>query len=419
MDLKHLKENSERIIKEFEAERNPGDARHIRYEIGWLLAKAEENSWDTFEDAYNERISGKDYSETTKNNKRYYFRCIYRKLHPGAMPVPPVYCHHGDPADMLRLSKGYRLLNSGYQGLLDTYVCLAKEDGKKRDTIFTHCSLASGFLRHLQEKGISSLEKASDGAVLSFFYADRLYEQQIRSYSYREKLAVVFRTCMADPEYSAGCRCVLGMIPAFRYVRKNVEYLTAQEAEALRESIDSEKLSLRDKAIMLLLFYTGLRSCDVASIKHSDINWENETINIIQQKTSEPLETAMLPAVGNAVFEYIHSMGNAHPDGYLFQETQAPGTHISAVKVRNVARKVYRLAGIRQGKGEHKGTHLFRHRAATKMLENGVGRAVISRTLGHTSPDSLGPYLHADFQHLGEFALDISGYPVPEEVFDT
>lgn len=418
MDLKHLKENRERIIKEFEAERDPGDARHIRYEIDWILAKTGKNSWDTFEDAYNERISEKDYSETTKNNKRYYFRCIYRKLYPGAMPIPPVYCHHEDPADMLRLSKGYRMLSPGYQRLLETYADLSKKAGKKRDTIFTHCSLASGFLRHLQEKGISELEKASDEAVLSFFYADRLYEHQIRSYSYKEKLAVVFRTCMADPEHSAGCSCVLGMIPSFRYVRKNVEYLTEQEAEALREGIESERLSPRDRAIMMLLLYTGMRSCDVASIKHSDINWENETIAVIQQKTAEPLEAAMLPAVGNAVFEYIRSMADAHPGGYLFQEPQDPGTHISAVKVRSVARKVYKLAGIRQGKGEHKGTHLFRHRAATKMLENGVGRAVISRTLGHTNPDSLAPYLHADFQHLGEFALDISGYPVPEEVFE-
>lgn len=86
--------------------------------------------------------------------------------------------------------------------------------------------------------------------------------------------------------------------------------------------------------------------------------------------------------------------------------------------MRSVADRVYRLAGIRQDKDAHKGTHLFRHHAATKMLESGVQRAVISKTLGHADPDSLGPYLHADFKHLREFSLSLSAYPVSEEVWD-
>ena len=293
---------------------------------------------------------------------------------------------------------------------------LQKRAGKKRDTIFTHCNLTAGLLRHLQEKGFCHLEEATEDSVMSFFYADSQYERQIRSYSYKEKLAVVFKACIAIKKYSVGCRHILHRIPSFGYVRKNVEYLTASEAEAIRESIDSGQLPLRDRAIMMLLLYTGMRSCDVASIKLRDIDWEGETISIVQQKTAEPLVIAMLPAVGNALFEYLCDGHSVSSSDYLFSEADAPKKHISAKAVRTVANKAYRLAGIRQNKGSHKGTHLFRHHAATKMLENGVQRPIISRTLGHTDPGSLAPYLHTDFKHLSEFALSLASYPVSEEL---
>ncbi len=47
MDLQDLKENRNRILKEFSEEMNDGDARHIRYEINWLLSKTDNNSWNT------------------------------------------------------------------------------------------------------------------------------------------------------------------------------------------------------------------------------------------------------------------------------------------------------------------------------------------------------------------------------------
>ncbi len=418
MDLRNLQENWEQLIKEFSEELNNGDARHIRYEINWLLSKANDNSWDTFEDAYKERISEKHYSDITKSNKRYYFRCICKKLYPGSVFAPRIYCHCEDPGDMVKLSKGYLELDQEYRDLLDAYVVLAKKAGKKRDTIFTHCNLTAGLLRHLQEKGFRHLGEATEDSVMSFFYADSRYEQQIRSYSYKEKLAVVFKTCMDIEEYSTGCRRILNMIPSFGYVRKNVAYLTTSEVEAIRDSIDSGQFPLRDRAIMMLLLYTGMRSCDVASIKPRDIDWESETISIVQQKTAEPLVIAMLPTVGNALFEYLCDGHPVSSSGYLFNETGAPEKHISAKAVRTVANKAYKLAGIRQNKGAHKGTHLFRHHAATKMLENGVQRPIISRTLGHTDPGSLAPYLHTDFKHLSEFALSLAAYPVSEEVWD-
>ncbi len=77
-----------------------------------------------------------------------------------------------------------------------------------------------------------------------------------------------------------------------------------------------------------------------------------------------------------------------------------------------------KAAGLRQKTGDRKGTHIFRHNLATSLLENGISRPIISQTLGHTAPDSLEPYLKADFIHLKKCAVSIEGFPVSEEVFD-
>ena len=50
------------------------------------------------------------------------------------------------------------------------------------------------------------------------------------------------------------------------------------------------------------------------------------------------------------------------------------------------------------------------------MLENGVPQPVITQTLGHTAPDSLEPYLRADFIHLKECALSVEQFPLAKEV---
>lgn len=418
MDLQELKDNRDRIITEYAEKQNHDTVRHIRYEIDWILSRYGNNNWETLEDAWAERVSSKKYSNRTRMNKKEYFRCIQKKLCPDSVPKKKIHCRYDtDPKERITASKTYLELNEDYQALLNKYILIAKEAGKKCDTVIVHCALAACFLRYLQEKEVKTLLEATDAAVMSFFYSDGTYEHQIRSYSFKEKLVVVFKNCASSEEYANGCQHVLNLIPNFRYVRKNVEYLTTSEIEAIRSCIDSEHFSPEECAILMLLLYTGMRSCDIAFLKISDIDWNRETLRIVQQKTAEPLEIPMLPSVGNAIFDYLKGEGTVKKHGYLFSGDDEE-RHISAKSVRYVAYKAYKTAGIRQGKGNRKGTHLFRHNTATKLLENGVQHPVISRTLGHASPDSLGTYLHADFKHLSESAISLEEYPLPWEVWN-
>ncbi|MBU3202553.1 tyrosine-type recombinase/integrase, partial [Clostridium estertheticum] len=102
---------------------------------------------------------------------------------------------------------------------------------------------------------------------------------------------------------------------------------------------------------------------------------------------------------------------------FLFLSETRPFTPLASRSIGSIVTKILRMVGIRQNKGDCKGTHIFRHYLASFLLGNGIPQPIISRTLGHTSPDSLEPYLKADFVNLKECALSIEKFSVAEDVF--
>jgi integrase len=210
----------------------------------------------------------------------------------------------------------------------------------------------------------------------------------------------------------------LAFLPALRETRKNVQYLTSEEIQKVKDTLaDGENtITLRDKAIGIIALYTGLRGCDIAGLTLGNIDWDRDLIYIRQQKTEAPLELPLTAVVGNAIYDYLTSERPYTESRYIFVSQLKPYKQLKNKSILNVAVRIMKAAGIRQSKGDRKGFHIFRHHFATTLLGNGVPQPVISRTLGHTSPDSLEPYLRADFSHLKECAISIERFPVPKEV---
>jgi Site-specific recombinase XerD len=179
----------------------------------------------------------------------------------------------------------------------------------------------------------------------------------------------------------------------------------------------SNSLSLRDRAIGKLSYYTGLRSCDITNIELSSIDWEYDLIRINQQKTEEPLELPLTATVGNAIYDYLTDERPPVDCPILFLTLTSPYRGMESATIWLVAARIMEEAGIRQSKGDRKGFHIFRHHLATTLLSNGVPQAVISNTLGHTATESVEAYLSADFVHLKECALSTASFPLSEGVF--
>jgi len=124
------------------------------------------------------------------------------------------------------------------------------------------------------------------------------------SSSTRVNIASVFRADIGI--YTEDARRILSYLPALRRNRKTIQYLTEEEVCSVRDALfcEDSPISLRDRAIGMLLYFTGMRSSDVSSLCFSDIDWENDEIRMTQKKRERTFTAAYSPC-GNAIYDYI------------------------------------------------------------------------------------------------------------------
>ena len=408
MNVHNLKDNYFKLISYLEArEYSKSYVDSIKREIKKILSLADSKKWSCYTDVY------LDYAKTSHSPS--FLR--YKRTIIGVIEQFDVHDRYPNGRRRHELFErgSYPLLSPEFKSIIDFYCEVEKKRGKKLTTIYTESHNASTFFLSLQHKGIDRLDRISEKAVLSIFISSD--ETLLRSCSYKKNITAVLKACI--PFYPEICPRLLSFLPALREVRKNIQYLTSEETKKIKGALsDGENLlTLRDKAIGLLAFYTGLRGCDIAGLALGVIDWDKDLIYISQQKTEIPLELPLTAIVGNAIYDYLTSERPHTESKYIFVAQHKPYERLKCKSIGNVAVRLMKVAGIRQAKGDRKGFHIFRHHFATTLLGNGVPQPVISKTLGHTSPNSLESYLSADFTNLKECAISIEHFSVPKEVF--
>ena len=409
MNVQNLRDNYLKLISYMET--NSYSKTYVdsfKREIKKILASEDSEEWSCYKDVYL-GYTKIPYSPNTLRDKRTVIGAIEQFDVHDRYP-------NGRRRHQLFERGSYPLLSPEFKSVIDLYHEVEKKRGKKKSaTVYTESHNASTFFLSLQQKGINSLGKTTEEAVLSIFMSPD--ETLLRSCSYKKNIAAVLKACI--PYHPETCPQILAFLPALRETRKNIQYLTSKEIQKVKGVLaDGENLlTLRDKAIGMLALYTGVRGCDIAGLTLDDIDWNRDFIDIKQQKTEIPLELPLTAVVGNAIYDYLTSERPHTESRYIFVSQLKPYERLKNRSIGNVAVLIMKAAGIRQSKGDRKGFHIFRHHVATELLGNGVPQPVISRTLGHTSPDSLESYLRADFPHLKECAISIEGVPVPKEVF--
>lgn len=147
----------------------------------------------------------------------------------------------------------------------------------------SHYSISAcrGLLLSLQSSGFQSLEDVTEKAVLDYFSHKKF------SSSTKVNIAPVFGAQTGS--YSDSARRILTYLPNLHRLRKNIQYLTEEETQAIRSVLSGNDggLCLCNRAIGAVLYFTGMRSSDVAGLKFSDIDWEKEEIRIIQKKLAK------------------------------------------------------------------------------------------------------------------------------------
>ena len=391
------------------------DNGYSRCQILWIkrcikLALNEGSSpeIDSYEQLYWREVQKRGYKDAAPVRKtlKSVLGCVKRFDLEGIYPLPNL-CH-----GFLAPAKNYDLLNDEYKSVIDYYEQTAKLGSKVANTISTERRSGILFLLHLQNTGAQSIKDATERHVLDFFYDG---EKIIRSNAYKEKITPVLNASI--PFYGEPVKKLLSLFPSVPKSYQNYPYLTQLESEKFRICLEEEnsQLTLLDKAIATIAYYTGLRGTDILSLTPENIDWEKETIHLVQSKTGDELTLPMNAIVGNAIWDYLIYERPKSEERVIFVNGVRPYNKISYPW--DHLKNVFNEAGVRMDGGKT-GVRIFRHHLVTSLLRSQVSSPVISSILGHTSPESINPYFDADLEHLRECSLGIEDYPVAKEVFE-
>ncbi|WP_428656006.1 tyrosine recombinase XerC [Photobacterium satsumensis] len=234
----------------------------------------------------------------------------------------------------------------------------------------------AGWVRQLASKGMRDGLKASSlsirlSALRSFF--DYLVQQGVLK---------------ANPAKG---------VSAPRKARPLPKNLDVDEMDQLLSVDDDDPLSIRDRAMMELMYGAGLRLSELVSLNVKDVSLRKGDLRVIGKGDKE----RVVPFAGLArewVGHWLKVRGQLASSG-------EPGLFVSKLGQRISNRNVQkRMAewGQKQAVSSHINPHKLRHSFATHMLESSGDLRAVQELLGHANLSTTQIYTHLDFQHLAQ-----------------
>lgn len=187
--------------------------------------------------------------------------------------------------------------------------------------------------------------------------------------------------------------------------------LTDEEVDrALALYSSQTPTDLRNRAILMLLSRLGCRAHEVVSLCLEDINWNEGHIVIRSSKTHHHRVLPLAQDVGGALADYLRWARPTTTSRVIFLHCRAPFRPFSdSAAISRIAARALIRAGVT---GHPRlGAHVFRHTAASGMVNRGASFKEVADILGHQSLQTTGIYAKLDLAALAEVALPWIGDP--------
>ena len=186
---------------------------------------------------------------------------------------------------------------------------------------------------------------------------------------------------------------------------REVEFLEAEEVKRLLESAGNENFrSLRDKAILELLFSTGLRVSELSNLNRDSVNLKSGEFSV-RGKGGKIRLVFISDSAKNAIIDYIKKRKDIDPSLFVnirkLKSSKASDKHTCSLRLtpRSIQRIVKKYA-IKAGIVKKVTPHTLRHSFATDLLMNGADIRSVQSMLGHSSITTTQIYTHITNRHL-------------------
>jgi len=186
--------------------------------------------------------------------------------------------------------------------------------------------------------------------------------------------------------------------------RKQVTFLHYDEVQRLIDAIDlSSEAGLRDRAIVELLFSSGLRVSELINLNRDHVNTKRREF-MVRGKGQKDRPIFISQGAADWVNRYLDARQDTLPPLFLSYSKNIETTNsgdfrrLTARSVQRMVANYARLAGITK----HVSPHTMRHSFATDLLMNGADIRSVQSMLGHSNISTTQVYTHVTDEHLRE-----------------
>ena len=184
------------------------------------------------------------------------------------------------------------------------------------------------------------------------------------------------------------------------------KFLTKDEVEQILNSIDiSSPAGYRNRAILELLWATGMRVSELSGLNLDDLELSSNEIRVFGKGAKERI-VLISDRAKNYLERYIHTARNLVAKGFEIKDNggnspvfvNKTGYRLNAKTIRNVINNLVEKLEL----PKKVTPHVFRHSFATYLIENGADLRVVQELLGHASISNTQIYTHISTKHLTE-----------------
>lgn len=186
--------------------------------------------------------------------------------------------------------------------------------------------------------------------------------------------------------------------------RRQVTFLSFDEVEQILAQIKTDTTTgLRDRAIVELLFSSGLRISELVNLNRDHINTKRQEFTV-RGKGQKDRPVFISENASMHIKNYLKTRADSLPPLFISYSRNSEATNtgdyrrLGARSIQRIINKYTLLAGITK----HVSPHTMRHSFATDLLMNGADIRSVQAMLGHSSISTTQVYTHVTDQHLHE-----------------
>lgn len=271
-------------------------------------------------------------------------------------------------------------LNPKHLEALEAYRCYLQGQRKSVSTVNSYTTFVELFLKFFNSTPLAeltdrSIELFAEGVLAKRNYSISSHRQAMNALKHFFKL---YGDLDVNNENIA--------VP--KKDKKLPDVLSSEEVISILQATRN----LKHRAILGLIYSSGLRIGELLKLELKDVDLERQSVYVKSGKGRKDRHTTLGQSIQPLLVNYVRTY---KPKRFLFEGEEAVA--YSASSVRAFLKRSCRLAKIKK----RVTPHTLRHSFATHLLENGVDIRYIQELLGHSRPETTMIYTHVTERSLG------------------